>query len=381
MFTHVVIHYAEIATKKGNREFFEKALARNIKRKLPQEKLKRDYGRFLIELSGGYDREKIIDALSKTFGIANFSFAAAADLDMNDITMKSLLLAKESDFRTFRVSTRRLNKSFPLTSMQVNEAVGTAVCVEGKSVSLTKPELEINIEIVGKKAYIYSDVIQGPGGLPVGVSGKVVSLISGGIDSPVAAWLAMKRGCKCIFIHFHNYTLYSDSVKNKITRLVKVLSDYNGPTKLYIVPFAGIQQEIIKNVPSEVRMIAYRRAMLRIADQIRQETGGKAFVTGDSIAQVASQTLDNLDVIYSVVSKPIIAPLIGYDKKETIKLAERLRTYEISILPYSDCCSAFIAEHPSLRSTSEELAACEKNLNFGLLAKNAIEKAEVLEFT
>ncbi len=380
MQTHVIVHYGEIGIKKGNRLFFEKALARNIRRKLPNEKLKRTYGRFVIEFSPDSDHEKIKSALLKTFGIANFAFAVKADLILDDIMTKAVNLAKNSDAQTFRITTNRVNKNFPLTSMQVNEVVGAAVSDLGKKVELTKPELEIKIEITNKAAYIYSEKIEGLGGLPVGVSGKVIALISGGIDSPVAAWLAMKRGCKCILIHFHNYTLYQESVKEKITQLAEKLAEYNGHTKLIIVPFADFQKEIIKHVPPEYRMLSYRRAMFMIAEQIREKESAKAFVTGDNLAQVASQTLENLDVIYAVSTKPVIAPLIGYDKKEIIKSAEHIGTYETSILPYNDCCTAFVAEHPVTRAKREELEEMEKNIDFVQLIEKAVQNAEMFEF-
>ncbi len=380
MHTHVVIHYGEIGIKKGNRAFFEKALARNIRRKLPELKLKRSYGRFLMELPEDYSASKIKTALSKVFGIANFSFAARAELNLDDIMSKALVVARESPAQTFRVTTNRVNKTFPLTSMQVNEVVGAVVADLRKKVELKNPELDIKIEITNKAAYVYSETSQGLGGLPVGSSGKVVALISGGIDSPVAAWLAMKRGCKCVLVHFHNYTLYSESVKKKIVQLAEKLAEYNGRTKLFIVPFAEIQKEIITKVPAEYRMLAYRRAMLRIAEGIRDQVGAKAFVTGDNLAQVASQTLDNLDVIYSAVARPVIAPLIGYDKKEIIKLAEKLGTYETSILPYEDCCSAFVAEHPATKAKRGELEEFEREMDFELLIGKALERVEVMEF-
>ncbi|MBI4170077.1 MAG: tRNA 4-thiouridine(8) synthase ThiI, partial [Candidatus Aenigmarchaeota archaeon] len=245
---------------------------------------------------------------------------------------------------------------------------------------LSRPELDINIEITNRSAYIYSEIYQGLGGLPVGVTGKVIALVSGGIDSPVAAMLAMKRGCKCVLIHFHNYTLYQDSVKKKILQLAEKLAAYNGHTKLIVVPFADMQKEIIKHVPAEYRMLAYRRAMFMIAEQIREKENAKGFVTGDNLAQVASQTLDNLDVIYSVSKKPVIAPLIGYDKKDIIKLAEQIGTYETSILPYNDCCSAFVAEHPVTRSTREELEEFEKNIDFQAFIEKAVTNVEILDF-
>lgn len=379
MFTHVIVHYGEIGTKKGNRVFFEKVLAKNIRRKLQGEKLKRTYGRFVVELNGSSDINKITSALSSTFGIANFAFAVRAELNLDDIMLKALDVAKEDGAQTFRITTNRVNKNFPLTSMQVNEVVGRAVTDLGKAVDLKNPALEINIEITGKYAYVYAGKIAGPCGLPVGATGKVMALLSGGIDSPVAAWLAMKRGCKAVLVHFHNYTLYKESVRKKITELAEKLSVYSGKTRLYVVPFADVQQSIIQNVPPEYRMLAYRRAMLRIAGKMMEKENAKGFVTGDNLAQVASQTLENLDVIYAAASKPVVAPLIGFDKKDIIRLAEKIGTYETSILPYEDCCSAFVAEHPVTKAKRGELEAFEKNIDRELEEK-AAGQAEVLEF-
>ena len=379
MHTHVVIHYGEIGIKKGNRPFFEKALARNIRRKLPGEKLKRAYGRFVMELNEGSDADKIASALCSTFGIANFAFALRAELNLDDIIAKAVAVAAQSDAGTFRISASRADKNFPLTSVQVNEVVGSAVADLGKKVDLKSPQLCIGIEITGRAAYVYSEACQGLGGLPVGSSGKVVALVSGGIDSPVASWLAMKRGCKCVLVHFHNYTLYQESLRKKIAQLAGRLAEFNGRTKLLIVPFADIQKEIIAKVPAEYRMLAYRRAMLRIAEAIREKENAKAFVTGDSLAQVASQTLENLDVIYAAAQRPVIAPLIGYDKKDIIRLAEKIGTYGTSILPYEDCCSAFVAEHPATKARREELEEFEKDVDIGPMARKAVQDAEILE--
>ena len=379
MFTHAIIHYGEIGIKKGNRPMFEKALARNIRLRIPGVRLKRAYGRFVVDLEGG-NLMKTKEALKSTFGIANFSFARYAGFGIDSIKAVALDLASEKK-GTFCVRANRADKGFPLTSMQVNEQVGEAIYNQGRKVDLKNPDFTVYVEIFAKSAFVYSYVEEGPGGLPVGSSGKVISMISGGIDSPVAAYMAMKRGCKCVLVHFHNYTLYQESVKKKIMSLVESLSRYNGKTRLYVVPFADIQSAIVRSIPSEYRMIAYRRAMLRIAERIRQEENAKAFVTGDNLGQVASQTLENLDAIYSASSKPIIAPLIGFDKKDIIKMAEALGTYETSILPYNDCCSAFVALHPATKASKEDLEAMESSVDFIHLEEAALKRAERLEFS
>ncbi len=379
MYSHVIVHYAEIGTKKGNRPYFEKCLAKNIRRKIDGIQLRRSYGRLVIELDNKSDIEKIHIALSSTFGVANFSFAVKAELNLDDIMAKTLEIAKRSDAATFRITTKRANKSFPLTSIQVNEIVAGPVMDLGKKVDLKDAELVLSIEITNKSAYVYDSAIRGLGGLPVGSAGRVISLVSGGIDSPVASYLAMKRGCKCSLIHFHNYTLYQESVKKKIIGLAEKLATYNGHTRLIIVPFADIQKEIIGKVPSEYRMLAYRRAMLRIAEKFRIDIGAKAYVTGDCIGQVASQTLDNLDVIYSAAEKPIIAPLIGYDKQEIIEIAKKIGTYDTSILPYNDCCSAFVTEHPATKAKKEELEEMEKGIDFEKIITEAIRNTEILD--
>lgn len=373
-YTHIIVRYGEIGTKGRNRPFFEKALVRNIKN-LAGLAAKREFGRLIIELDEGFDKEKITEKLKKIFGIANFSFALKAELDIEDIKKKALLLANSSDKKTFAVKTRRVNKNFPLSSREVNRLVGDVI---DKKADLTNPELPIHIEILGKCAYVYTEKIHGLGGLPVGVTGKVVSLISGGIDSPVASWLAMKRGCKVGFVHFHNYTMYGESVKKKITDLVEKLSMYQGKSRLYIVPFREIQQEIIRHVPAEYRMIVYRRVMLCIAEKIREKENARAFVTGDNIAQVASQTLENLDTIYAAAEKPVIAPLIGFDKKDIIDKAKQIGTYSISVQPYEDCCRYLIAEHPVTKSTKEEVEKMEERMELGEKINDAAEKAEVV---
>jgi thiamine biosynthesis protein ThiI len=378
MYTHFLIHYAEIALKKKNRPLFEIALANNIRRRVKEEVIW-VHGRFVLELTPESDLARLGAILEKTFGVANFAPAVRVPLNMGEIAANAVRIAAASNAATFKVDARRQHKGFPVTSIEVNRAVGAAVVSElRKKVDLDNPELSIRIEITNQGVYVYSNPRPGPGGLPAGVAGRVVALISGGIDSPVAAVRAMQRGCKCILVHFHNYTFYSEQVRNKILALAEKLSDYNGRTKIIIVPFAGVQREIVKNVEPGYRMLSYRRAMLRIAARIAAKADAKAFVTGDSLSQVASQTLDNLAVINHGAALPVLSPLIACDKKEITALAIQYGTFDISTQPYNDCCSAFVARRPVQNAKRETLEEMEQDIDFEALTRDALSGAEVL---
>lgn len=378
MYTHVLIHYAEIALKKKNRPLFEIALANNIRRRV-KEKVIWVHGRFTLELTPESDLTRLGAILEKTFGVANFAPAVRAGMDMGEITAKSIELAAASGAVTFKVDARRQHKSFPFTSGEVNRTVGAAIVSElQKKVDLNNPELRIRVEITNQGVYVYANPRPGPGGLPVGVAGRVVALMSGGIDSPVAAIRAMQRGCKCVLVHFHNYTFYSEQVRNKILALASKLSDYNGRTKLIIVPFACVQREIVRNVEPGYRMLSYRRAMLRIAARIAASVGAKAFITGDSISQVASQTLENIAVVNYGAALPVLSPLIACDKREITDFARQYGTFEISTQPYSDCCSAFVARRPVTNAKRETLEEMEEDIDFEALTREALAGAEAL---
>ena len=244
-------------------------------------------------------------------------------------------------------------------------------------VDLTNPEITIYIEITENNSFIYNEKIKSLGGLPVGVSGKVVSLISGGIDSPVSSYYLMKRGCSVIYVHFYNSTINTKQSMEKVVDIVNVLSKYQFKTKLYLVPFENIQKEIIKEINSRYRMIIYKRFMLMIAEKILENENAQVLVTGDAVASVASQTLENLDAIYKSVKKPVLAPLIGFDKEEIIQIAKKIKTFELSILPYEDCCSFMIAEHPATKSDPEEIKKIESKLSKNILIEKAIKNAIV----
>jgi thiamine biosynthesis protein ThiI len=367
-----VVHYGELALKGKNRDHFERALIRNIAQRLNGQRVRRQYGRLLIE--GG--APEIGEALRFIPGIKYFAKAESVSLGIEAITGAAVRLAQVALPGSFAIRTKRSNKAFPLTSLEVNRLVGEQVARRtGRAVSLREPELTIHIEIGTEEAYAYADRAAGLGGLPVGTAGKVVSLISGGIDSPVAAFLMMKRGCCVVLLHFFSETLHSPKVRRKITLLGEGLAGVQGRTKLYLIPFGGLQREIIKGIPARYRMLVYRRTMLRIANEIAALERAKALITGDSLAQVASQTLDNLTLIYSISHYPILAPLIGFDKEETIKIAEQIGTYEISIMPYEDCCSFMVAPHPETHGRPELIAELEKGLNLDIAG--ALTQAEM----
>ncbi|WP_290900176.1 tRNA uracil 4-sulfurtransferase ThiI [Ferroglobus sp.] len=364
-----VVHYGEIALKGKNRDFFERKLMENIKRKI-EGRVRRRYGRIIVEAEDAEEK------LRKIPGIKYFAKAEVCDLDIEEIKRVALKVVGEVD--SFKVETKRSNKNFPLTSIEVNRVVGEFVKnSKGIKVDLKNPERTVYIEIGEKESYIYTEKIPGIGGLPCGVSGRVVAQISGGIDSPVAAFLAMKRGAEVIAAHFFNQTLHSPQVRKKILDLAEKLSEFHR-VKLYMVPFEEVQREIIRVIPAKYRMIVYRRSMMRMSNIIAKKEGAKAIVTGDSLSQVASQTLDNIRVIYSASELPVLPPLIGFDKEETIEIAKRIGTYEISILPYEDCCTLMIAKHPETRAKIEDVERMERVAEFK--EEDAVERAEIFEF-
>ena len=365
----VVVHYGEIGIKGKNRAFFENKLMENI-RKAMGAKAERDYGRIVVNKN-----PENLAALQNVMGIASFSPALRADLTIESIKEKALLIANEKNAKTFALATKRSNKNFEYDSRQVNEIVGKYIQENtGMQVDLTNPDEKIFMEIASKNAYVYNKRIHGPGGLPVGVSGNVVSLISGGIDSPVASYLMMKRGCTVTYVHFHNYT---SRIEEKIEKIVDVLDKCQHSSRLYMVPFFLIQEKIIEKIPDTHRMIVYRRMMMRIAEKIMQKENAKAIVTGDNLAQVASQTLDNLHVIHSATKATVLSPLAGMDKNEIIALAKKIGTYDLSILPYLDCCAYMIARHPETRAKLEEIEEMERALDTEALVSYGAEKAEV----
>jgi thiamine biosynthesis protein ThiI len=387
---YAIVHYHELALKGRNRDYFEQRLINNIQTALKDLGIKRVenlHSRIRILLLPDSDAEVVGDRLTRVCGIANFSLAHAVPLDLGNPNLDKLSAAvieelRPKSFSTFRVTAKRADKRLTLTSMDVERAVGTAVCDgTGRKVSLKDPDLTIYIELLSKEAYYAVEKIQGPGGMPVGVSGKVACLISGGIDSPVAAYRMIKRGCRALFIHFSGRPLVSRASEDKVRELVQTLTAYLYESRLYVIPFGEIQREIVLNTPPPFRVVLYRRMMLRIAEELARKEQCWGLVTGDSLGQVASQTPENLSVVEEAAELPILRPLIGMDKLEIMDEARRIGTYDTSIEPDQDCCKLFTPPHPSTKTRIDHLRKIERALDITRLVKQGLDKAELSEFT
>ena len=315
--------------------------------------------------------------------MANFALAQRVPSTLEAIKSAVGRMIEGREFDSFRITARRAFKTYPLTSVEINRELGTFVLERVKTrVDLDNPALTIHVEVLPREAFIYFDREPGPGGLPVGSSGTVVSLLSGGIDSPVAAWRMMKRGCRVEFVHFHSVPYLPAMSQQKARALVERLTQWQFFSRLYLVPFGEIQREVVLAVPPPARVVVYRRLMVRIAEAMARATGAHALVTGESLGQVASQTLPNLARIDEAATLPILRPLIGMDKLEITAQAERLGTFEISIEPDQDCCTLFVPKHPSTRMAVDELQALEERLDLPALERAGTEGAvlETLEF-
>jgi thiamine biosynthesis protein ThiI len=342
-------------------------------------------GRIRIIVAENAAWEPIRSRLTRVFGVAHFSLAASVLLsgDGNLDAIKTAVgeAVAPLSFETFRISTKRADKRYPLTSIEVDRAIGAHVCaLTGKRVSLRTPDLTINIEMLTREAYYSVQRNDGPGGLPVGVSGKVACLISGGIDSPVAAYRMMKRGCKAIFVHFHGRPFVSRASEEKVRELVELLTQYQLYSRLYLVSFGEIQQHIVLGAPAAYRVVLYRRMMLRIAEELARREHCWGLVTGDSLGQVASQTPENLGVVEEAAQLPLLRPLIGMDKIEITEQAERIGTFETSIEPDQDCCRLFVPPHPVTKAALDYVMKIERGLDIHALTKQGLEKTELVEF-
>ena len=384
-FDTILCHYAEVGLKIGNRRFFENWLKQNIKasllRVISKEEfdIRKIHGRILVELKKDISKDKnnITRALSDTFGVAYFAFAKTVSQDIRLIREESLSILNENQFETFKIKARRPDHRFLLTAQQVNEDVGAFILSKiNKTVKLNDPDITCFIDIVQGVAYLYTEKIIGPGGLPTGANGKVVGLLSAGIDSPVATIMAMKRGASVILVHFHSVPMTTEDSIEKVKQLTEVLRRYQSRIHLYLVALTPIQKEILVKTKEKFRILLYRRFMIRIAEMIAKKDKAKALITGESLGQVASQTLGNIAAIESVSTIPILRPLIGLDKQEIMDLAKHYGTYDISILPDQDCCSLFVPKHPATNAKKQYLDQEENNLNIDDLMKEAIDSIE-----
>ena len=382
-FDCVVVHYDEIGLKGKNKGYFEKLLMGNIVVKLKdvKHKIVRESGQLTIFFREKADYKVVCDVLSRIPGIAYFSFARKCSLDIDELKEESVKILSGLEFSSFKIDARRHNKDYKLKSSEINAVLGEAVInALGKKVKLDSPDVALKVEISHKGAYLSCASIAGVGGLPVNSRQRVVALLSGGFDSPVAAFMMMKRGCEVILVHFRNSNQMAPFVEDKISDLAKQLSKYQMRTALYIVPFEDLQKEIIMKAPAEVRMLVYRRFMIRIASGIAESCKARFLVMGDSLSQVSSQTIENLEATYKVSSKHIFSPLIGMNKREIMSVAERIGTHDISSRPYGDCCSYFLPKHPVLRADSKILDRIESEFDIEKLVMNAIKDTKKEEF-
>ncbi|MCI0589558.1 MAG: tRNA 4-thiouridine(8) synthase ThiI [Planctomycetes bacterium] len=383
----LVVRYAEVGLKGGNRRYFEGRLQRNLKDALASvgpARMGRTWGRLLVFPEG--DPAPAMARLREVFGVASVSPAVETRKDLLEIEPVALRLVGEAlsrrpgeDRVPFRVEAHRADKSFPMRSVEVNRRLGATLLAAFPrlKVDLERPSLTLGVEVREACAYVYADRVEGPGGLPVGVSGRVLSLISGGIDSPVAAWLAMKRGCRVLFLTFHSHPFIGEATKEKVKDLVRRLSRFQGPSLLFVAPFAAIQTEIRKRSPEAYRTVLYRRAMHRIGCRIARRHRCLALLTGDSIGQVASQTLENLRCAEEAADLPVLRPLLAFDKRETIALAERIGTFPISIRPAQDCCTLFQPDNPVIRGEVEACRSVEAEIDLDRLVEESLASCEV----
>jgi len=380
----ILVRYGEIGLKGKNRAGFESALVRNIRTALAGTEglhVFREHGRVYVkhhDASG-----TVLEKLARIFGIVSFSPVSVSSPDVEAIKNEALKEAVRAGCRegtTFKIETRRANKRFPITSPEVSRMVGAYVLehIPGLNVDVHNPQVLVNIEIRDHEAYIYSTSVDGPGGLPVGVSGRGALMLSGGIDSPVAGWLAMKRGISLVGVHFYSFPFTSERSKEKVLDLQKVLASYGGKFPVYVVPFTEIQREIRMKCPEPLYVTIMRRMMFRIAEMICDQERCSAIFTGENLAQVASQTIESLAVIENVVSIPILRPVITMDKTEIIALAQKIGTFDISIRPYEDCCTIFVPKNPATKPKLKDAQRAEEALgDYQTLLEQAVENSEV----
>ena len=380
----ILLKLGELVLKGLNRRSFEDKLQANIHRRL------HPYGQFRVytRQSATYvepkdDRCDVLgayEALKKVFGIAGLSLARPCEKDKDAIlaTAKEFLDAELRSAKSFKVETKRADKTFPMTSIQLSQYVGGELheAYDNLEVDVHHPELTVYIEVRDYAAYVHAQAQPGAGGLPVGINGRAVSLLSGGIDSPVASWMIAKRGVALDMVHFFSYPYTSPEAKDKVLELAKLLTPWCGRLTVHVVPFTHIQEELRRSCPEDYFTLLMRRFMMRIAEGVARRTGCRAVVTGESLGQVASQTMDAMAVTGAVTALPIFRPLVGMDKEEAVRIARKIGTFETSILPYEDCCTVFTPRHPRTRPRLEDVEAIEEPLDMEGLVKEALEGIE-----
>ena len=379
----IIIKYGELTTKKDNIAFFIKTLKNNITSALENitYDLIYDKGRMFIE-TDYFD--EVIEVLTKTFGIHEINIGyKTSKTSLEELSNNLLELLKTKEFVTFKVMTKRSDKNYPLTSLEINRKLGEIILknIVNLKVDVHNPELAINIEIRNKNTYIYFEKISGIGGYPVGTLGKGMLMLSGGIDSPIAGYLALKRGIRLEGIYFESPPHTSENAKNKVLSLAKILSEYSGYMKVHIVRFTEIQEEIYKNIPKDYMITIMRRMMYRISEKLAYKNNCKALINGESVGQVASQTLTSMSVINEVIKIPVLRPVACFDKSEIITLAKKINTYEISIQPFEDCCTIFVPEHPVINPESKVALEYERLIPSEKLINDALRNIKTVKVT
>jgi thiamine biosynthesis protein ThiI len=381
MYDHVLLHYGEIGTKGGNRAFFEKALVRNVARAVRpwgEAEPRRESGRIVFALAGiaPESHDAAIDAVARTPGVEWVTPAVRTAPTVEALRDAAVALARRGA-GSFKIQARRAEKQLPFDSMDLNREIGAAVAAAtGRAVDVHEPAVEYRVEVDTKAGYVHDAKRHGPGGLPTGTAGRALVLLSGGIDSPVAAWRMMVRGCEVSALHLWNRTFSGDGVREKVLDLSRALARHQGFLQLQLVPFEDIQQAVIAASPAELRMLLYRRAMLHVANAVRREERALATVVGDAVGQVASQTLPNLAAVYDAAEPPVLTPLIGENKMDTVRTAQRIGTFDVSIRPGEDCCGLLVAKHPATSATAVELREIESRLDLGALVGAALAARE-----
>ena len=372
----ILIKYGELTTKKDNRKFFIKELVHNINKKIDNIELEYSLDRMYIKSN---NLDETINKLKEIFGIYSIIECYKVNNNIDEIKETILKILKNENFKTFKVITKRSDKNFPISSMEFSSKIGGFILknIESK-VDVHNPDLYVNIEIKNNHTYIYTKEIKGLGGYPVGVQGKGLLMLSGGIDSPVAGYLSLKRGIDIECIYFDSPPHTSEEAKNKVIDLANILNKYSGKIKINVIPFTKLQETIYKNVPNEYMITIMRRMMYRIANKLAIKNKCKVIINGESIGQVASQTLTSINTINSVTNFPVIRPVACLDKLEIIEISKKIGTYDISIRPYEDCCTVFVPKHPSINPNIEKCEKYEKTFDYDSLIDECINNVEVI---
>ena len=373
----IMIKYGELTTKKANRKIFINILTKNVEKILENENviITKDKVRMFIKCDNA---KKIAIKLQKLFGILSILIAYKVNNNLEDVLNKALEIMDKTK-QTFKVVTKRADKNYPIHSMEYSKKLGGLILKNSNfKVDVHKPDIILTVEIRTEGTFVYTDEIKGAGGYPVGVGGKGLLMLSGGIDSPVAGYLALKRGVNVECLYFESPPHTSLEAKNKVIKLTDIINKYSGKIKLHVVPFTEIQEAIFKNCPDTYMITIMRRMMYRIAEIYAGKIGAKILINGESIGQVASQTLDSMYCINNVTNMPVIRPVACFDKLEIIDIAKKINTYETSILPYEDCCTIFVPKHPVIKPELNKCIAYENNFDYQNLIEKAINNIETI---